>query len=124
MYFEDVDWCYRLSRAGYERWYLPDATIVHHEAGSWTEAAEERILTAHRAALRFFGKNYGLPREVLARLLICWGALVRGSFWTIVGPVLGAQSELVSDYRTHFRVAELAIRMNETWRRTEGAAQT
>jgi GT2 family glycosyltransferase len=124
MYFEDVDWCYRLSRAGYERWYLPDATIVHHEAGSWTEAAEERILAAHRAGFRFFGKNYGLPREVLARLLICWGALARGSFWTIFGPVLGAQSELVSGHRTHFRVAELAIRMNETWRRTEGAAQT
>lgn len=123
MYSEDVDWCYRLSKAGYERWYLPGAAIVHHEAGSWGEAPEERILAAHRANFRFFGKSYGLPHEVLVRLLICWGALVRGSFWTIFGPMVGPHSELVSSYRTHFRVAELAMRMDETWRRTEGAAQ-
>ena len=29
LYFEDVDWCYRMSRQGWKVWYLPQAEMVH-----------------------------------------------------------------------------------------------
>ncbi len=120
MYSEDVDWCYRLARAGYERWYLPGARIVHHEAGSWAGASEERILAAHRANFRFFGKNYGRAVEVAARLLVTFGALARGSLWTVAGPMVRDSQKVVTDHATHFRVAELAIDLDQTRRDTEG----
>ncbi|NLO06737.1 MAG: glycosyltransferase family 2 protein [candidate division WS1 bacterium] len=116
MYAEDVDWCYRLAQAEFERWYLPGAEIVHHEAGSWADASRERIIASHRSMFRYFGKNYGHLQEVAVRLLVAWGALIRGSFWTIMGPVLGEREAFVSSYETHFRVAERAAAMEETWR--------
>jgi len=113
MYSEDVDWCYRLFLAGYERWYLPGARIVHHEAGSWGSASVERIIASHRANFRFFGKMHGPASEVGARLLVAVGALLRGSFWTIAGPVLGEREHVVTDAQTHFRVVELATDFDE-----------
>lgn len=122
MYSEDVDWCYRLSRAGYERWYLPQARVIHHEAASWASAPRERILTSHRANFRFFGKNYGHMSELCVRCLVAAGALLRGTFWTIAGPVLGHRPGIITDAQTHFRVAELAMDLSGTyrWRRRTG----
>lgn len=119
MYAEDLDWCYRLAQHGYDRWYLPGAEIVHHEAGSWADAPRERILASHRANFRFFGKNYGHLAEVAQRLLVMTGGMIRGSFWNIMGPVLGEQKEIVSSYDIHFRVAEAAIAMEETYFETK-----
>jgi len=120
MYCEDVDWCYRLSQVGYERWYLPGARIYHHEAGSWGGASLERAKAAHRATFRYFGKHHGSLYETVARLLVACGALARGSFWTIMGPVLGDRDDVVSDAQTHFRVVELAVDMDEVYRNMEG----
>ncbi len=119
MYAEDIDWCYRLRQAGLDRWYLPDAEIVHYEAGSWGGASRERILAAHKAMFRFFGKHYGHFAEVAERLLILWGGMIRGSFWNIMGPVLGESAELVSSYDVHFRVVEMAVAMEETYLETK-----
>lgn len=118
MYSEDVDWCYRLAQAGWDRWYLPDARIVHFEAGSWGDAPRERILAAHAANFRFFGKHYSHAAEVAARALVAIGSLARGNFWTIAGPVVGDRSAFVTNAQTHFSVTELATDFNGTWRLT------
>ncbi len=120
MYSEDVDWCYRASLEGYECWYLPEARIMHHEGASWGDAPRERILAAHRAGFRFFGKNYGHCAEVTQRVLVALGALARGTAWTILGPAVEDRHDLVTSFETHFRVAELAMEMKETHRRSEG----
>lgn len=120
MYSEDVDWCYRAARAGYERWLLPDARIIHHEGASWGGASRERILAAHRANFRFFGKHYGHAAEVTHRALVTLGALARGTAWTIAGPMVRDREDIVTDFDTHFRVAELAMEMDETYPRGEG----
>ncbi|MFO8082444.1 MAG: glycosyltransferase family 2 protein [Armatimonadota bacterium] len=119
MYAEDVDWCYRLKQAGYDRWYLPGAEIMHHEAGSWADAPRDRILASHGANFRFFGKHYGHLAEVAQRLLVMTGGMIRGSFWNIMGPVLGEQKKIVSNTETHFSVAKSAIAMEETYFRTK-----
>ena len=120
MYAEDVDWCYRLKQAGYDCTYLPDAEIMHHEAGSWADAPCERILTSHNATFRFFGKHYGHAAEVAERLLVMTGGMIRGSFWNIMGPVLGEQTELVSSCDVHFSVAKAAIAMEDTYLEMKG----
>jgi hypothetical protein len=119
MYAEDIDWCYRLAQAGYDRWFLPAAQIEHDEGGSWAEASRERILASHRSTFRFFGKHYGHMAEVAHRLLVMTGGMIRGSFWNIMGPVLSEQTEMVSTAETHFRVAETAIAMEETYYSTK-----
>lgn len=113
MYSEDVDWCYRLAKAGLECWYLPTVEVVHYEAGSWGSASRERILASHRANFRFFAKHHGRSSLVLMCLLVGLGALLRGGVWTALGPFVGKRGRFITDPGTHFRVANMAVSFGE-----------
>lgn len=56
LYFEDVDWCQRMGRHGYEVLYVPDARMFHDYARSSAQLSP-RSLRAHAAGfLRFTEK--------------------------------------------------------------------
>jgi N-acetylglucosaminyl-diphospho-decaprenol L-rhamnosyltransferase len=64
MYCEDIDLNYRAAKAGWERWYVPAAVVVHEYAA----VIDKRFLTLHtlwhaRAMLRFLRKH---PERLLA----------------------------------------------------------
>lgn len=68
MYFEDVDWCLRMRRAGWKIFYVPEVAITHLGGAS---AGGKAAARAYRASLRhFYRKHYG----PLARL---WLAAAR-----------------------------------------------
>jgi hypothetical protein len=63
-YCEDIDLCYRAARAGWERWYVPAAVVVHDYAA----VIDERFLSRHtlwhlRGMARFVRKH---PERLLA----------------------------------------------------------
>ncbi len=58
-YFEDVDLCVRLRRAGYRIRYEPRATLVHREAASQRDYLAHSAVV-HRGRLRFVVKTYPL----------------------------------------------------------------
>jgi GT2 family glycosyltransferase len=41
MYGEEIDFCYRLAKAGWERWYVPAAVVRHR----WDALTDQRFLT-------------------------------------------------------------------------------
>ena len=58
MYGEEIDFCYRLAEAGWERWYVP-AAVVRHE---WKRETDRRFLTRRtlwhwRGIARFVRKH-------------------------------------------------------------------
>jgi GT2 family glycosyltransferase len=65
MYGEEIDLCYRAARAGWERWYVPEAVVRHR----WDALTDKRLLTRRtlwhwRSVLRFVRKH---PERLLAR---------------------------------------------------------
>jgi GT2 family glycosyltransferase len=63
MYAEEVDWCYRMRRAGWAIWQAPDARVTH-VSGAATRQFRTRMLVAlYESRLRFFRKYYS-PRLV------------------------------------------------------------
>jgi GT2 family glycosyltransferase len=63
-YCEDIDLCYRAERAGWERWYVPDAVVTH----AYAAVIDERFLSRHtlwhaRGMARFVRKH---PERLLA----------------------------------------------------------
>ena len=63
-YCEDIDLCYRAARAGWDRWYVPDAIVTH----SYAAVIDERFLSRHtlwhaRGMARFVRKH---PERLLA----------------------------------------------------------
>lgn len=60
-YFEEVDLCWRLRRAGYRVWYTPAATLRHAESTSLTNLVQRSVLV-QRNRLRFVVKTFPAAR--------------------------------------------------------------
>lgn len=67
MYSEDTDLCYRIHRAGWKVYYLPDVEIVHFGGASSQQCRPESVGRLYRSKIRFFRKHYGpVPAALLA----------------------------------------------------------
>lgn len=94
IFFNDVDFCWRLKKTGWRIYFLPDATIVHHHGASTRLLGIGKALATHRGLLSFYDKHFRplmpLPLYGLLRTFIAVGSLLRifalsvANFWTIV----------------------------------------
>jgi len=71
-YVEDIDLCYRAARAGWERWYVPEAVVSH----AYAAVIDRRFLSRHtlwhfRGMARFARKH--------PEALVCRQGLTRGA---------------------------------------------
>ena len=58
LFWEDADWCRRISDAGYTIWCVPAATIVHHEGGTRHGWSTRTIRSFHASAYRYWTKHH------------------------------------------------------------------
>jgi N-acetylglucosaminyl-diphospho-decaprenol L-rhamnosyltransferase len=76
MYFEEMDFCLRLARAGWQVVYDPGAEVTHILGGSTRSAPYRKVWNHHRSALRFYCRRYARdPRLLLAPLVALFLAL-------------------------------------------------
>jgi len=75
MYAEEVDLCWRIARTGWEIWYTPNATVVHHEGASTRQFRSEMLVELHKSRNRFFGMHYGRAFALGNRAIVCLGIL-------------------------------------------------
>ena len=73
MYVEEVDWCRRLRRAGWEVWCEPRALVVHHEAQSTRQFRESMYVQLWRSRDRYFRSYHGAVYVSLIHAVMRWG---------------------------------------------------
>lgn len=73
IYAEEVDWCMRFKRAGWEIWCVPAAEIVHHEARSTQQFRDRMYVELWKARWRLFHKHYSPRFRWAARQIIRFG---------------------------------------------------
>jgi GT2 family glycosyltransferase len=61
MFFDEVDWCYRIKKRGYEIWFTPEASIIHHWAQSTSQALLNMNFEWHKSFLYFLQKHSKMP---------------------------------------------------------------
>jgi len=87
MYFEDLELCRRLSRAGWQSVYVPSA-VVTHVGGAATRLAKPTMLKAHhRSAYRYIASEYAGLRWLPVRLLLGGGLVTRYLLSLVLRPV-------------------------------------
>jgi N-acetylglucosaminyl-diphospho-decaprenol L-rhamnosyltransferase len=70
MYFEEMDLCLRLHRAGWGVVFDPLAVVTHVVGGSTRSAPYAKVVHHHASALRFYCRRYARdPRLVMAPLV-------------------------------------------------------
>ena len=59
MYGDDIDWCYRIKKAGWKVYYFPEAEIIHYGGrGGSRRQSYRNIFEFHRAMAVFYRKHY------------------------------------------------------------------
>jgi GT2 family glycosyltransferase len=68
IFFNDVDFCFRLWAVGWEIWYLPAVRVLHHGGASTRQVRPRMIRESHRSLIAFYAKHYRgrLPALVYA----------------------------------------------------------
>jgi GT2 family glycosyltransferase len=77
MYTEEVDLCYRLKQAGWERCWAPAARVVHYGGQSTRQAAPAMFLSLYGTKVLFFRKHHGQPAAWAYKCLLAGAALAR-----------------------------------------------
>lgn len=70
MYSEEMELCYRLRRAGFEVWFVPEAEVMHHEGASSRQDLFRRNVNFHESRYRFFRKHQGLAPALALRWFV------------------------------------------------------
>ncbi|MFO7654721.1 MAG: glycosyltransferase [Candidatus Krumholzibacteriia bacterium] len=80
LYFEDVDWCYRMWQGGWEVLYTPDARFIHRHRRASARGLRSRSFWLHLGSLISFYEKWGM----LVYLLKKWrGPLSVMLLWSI-----------------------------------------
>ncbi|HXF68331.1 MAG TPA: glycosyltransferase family 2 protein [Thermoflexus sp.] len=77
IYAEEVDWCWRMARAGWERYCVPEAVVVHAGGESTRQVRPEMIRALWASRLRLYRRHYPPWKFRLACRLVALGASVR-----------------------------------------------
>ncbi len=99
IYYNDMEWCYRMVRGGWKIFYVSSARVIHHHG--ITTAKVNRSFAyfeeMYNNMMLFYQKRYGRLSIVGYKLLLFLGFTVRTLGWWIVGLVRP------SDHSTHMK---------------------
>jgi GT2 family glycosyltransferase len=70
MYCEEVDWCWRIRRAGWTILTVPAAEIVHFGGESTKQAPASSILNLWRSRALLYQRHHGRLTQLVARRLV------------------------------------------------------
>jgi GT2 family glycosyltransferase len=85
MYCEDVDWCYRMNRAGWQVSYVPSSVVLHY-GGKSMKKQKGKAVGAHKDGLiAFYGKYHSAGTTAVFRTILWTGYAVQAAGWLAGG---------------------------------------
>jgi len=77
MYYDDVDWCYRIKRKGWKIYFIPLAQIIHYGSQSSRSNMPEMKIQRYKSRHKFFRKHYGMLSEWIVKQLDLLGLILK-----------------------------------------------
>ena len=70
MYCEEIDWCWRMRKAGWRAYCVPAARVVHHAGRSTGQVRVVSFVALWRSRARLYERHHGPVTRRLARALV------------------------------------------------------
>jgi GT2 family glycosyltransferase len=87
MYSEEVDWCKRIKKAGWQIVYLPQARVIHYEGRSSAQVSARRMIYFNTSKVRYINKYYGPVKAAILRIallgMFACQLLLEGAKWFV-----------------------------------------
>lgn len=81
IYGDETDLQYRLKKAGWKNYYLPQATTIHYGGRSMNRWGRRKMV--YRGHMLFYQKNYGPLRTLALRILLGSLSLLKLLVWAV-----------------------------------------
>jgi hypothetical protein len=75
IYSEEVEWCWRIRRAGWAIWQVPTARVVHVGGAATGQFRQRMLIALHRSRVQFFRQHYSPAFLCVHRLITRTGML-------------------------------------------------
>lgn len=70
MYYDEVEWCYRIKKAGFQIYFYPEAEITHLWQKSSATGRKGPILANYQGLVYFYKKHKSYPELAILRILL------------------------------------------------------
>ena len=87
MYFEDVDFCYKVQRADFKVMLNPEVVIQHASGASSKDPKLAQFRGEMVGLKKFYKQHFGLPAALIIKLLIYLSLAARILAFAAVGKV-------------------------------------
>lgn len=81
MYYEDVDWCLRIKKAGWENFYLPTSEVIHFVGQSFGSKSKSHSPISEsirsKSVCYYFAKHHGKKSLRIIKAIIISAFLIR-----------------------------------------------
>jgi len=80
MYGEDIDLSYRIIKAGYKNYYLPETQIIHYKGESTKKSSVNYVIVFYKAMQIFVKKHITNQKSFLLKWIYIFAIWLRASF--------------------------------------------
>jgi len=77
MYCEEIDWAWRIHKAGWGVYSVPSAHLIHLGGQSTSQVRPESLKNLWKSRLLLFDKHYNPLKRALARKMIAYGIRIK-----------------------------------------------
>lgn len=70
MYCEELDWCWRIRKAGWEIYAVPSAEIVHYGGESTSQVQARSVVDLWNSRAKFYNRHHGRLTNAIARRIV------------------------------------------------------
>lgn len=77
MYGEDIDWCYRIKKAGWKIYFNPNVSIVHYKGASSRKKPFKIVYEFYRAMFIFHKNHFASKYNMFINLLVYLGITLK-----------------------------------------------
>jgi N-acetylglucosaminyl-diphospho-decaprenol L-rhamnosyltransferase len=75
LYAEELDWCFRVRKAGWRIYALPGVEMVHHQGQSSAQMSDFSLAHLVETRLRYYRKNHGVAMAMVTSAVYVAGCL-------------------------------------------------
>lgn len=107
IYGDEADLQFRIKKAGWEIYYLPDATTIHYGGRSMTRWPRRKLV--YRGKMLFYKNHYGPLKTGLLRVMLGIISFVKMIYWSIAFILPGQRELAQKEMRSNIDVINLCI---------------
>ena len=107
IYGDEADLQYRLKKAGWHIYYLPQATTIHFGGRSMDRWKRRKMV--YRGKMIFYEKNYGPLQTLLLRIMLGILSMIKLVVWGIAYIFPSKKEQANKELRSNLEVVQLCV---------------